>query len=98
MMVIDFGFNDGKVTIGTASVNTIVDGGWEFSDRAVTVKPSSLCPSGWVVGVDGVYGWDALEFIKNMNSRITAGPHFVFIPKSTRQALLEMRDSFVVAA
>ena len=101
MVVVDFGWDDGKVTVGIAKVNTRVNGGWEFTDNNVTVKPtkpSRHFPSGFVVGVDGVYGWDALDFLDKMDRGLDAGPHVVNLPTVTRNALRAMRDSFVTAA
>lgn len=98
MVVIDFGWDDGKVTVGIAKVNTRVKGGWEFTDNDVTVQPSRYQPSGWVICVAGVYGWDALDFLNQMDRGLDAGPHVVNLPTVTRNALRAMRDSFVTAA
>ena len=97
MVAIDFGFNDGKVTIGSAIVD-FYDGGWKSEVRSLSVQPSRSFPSGWAVKVDGVYGWDALEFIGNMNTTMSAGPFSVTVKRDTRVALEEMRASFVGAA
>lgn len=96
MMVIDFGFDDNKTTIGTAYVD-FYDAGWKSTVADVTVKPtkvSSTFPSGWVVGVEGVYGWDAIDFIEKMSTTMAAGPFNVTIKRDARVALTEMRATF----
>lgn len=96
MMVIDFGFDNNKTTIGTAYVDVWNDG-WKTTIADVTVQPtkvSSTFPSGWVVGVSGVYGWDAIEFIEKMNAVLIAGPFNVTIKRDARVAITEMRSTF----
>jgi hypothetical protein len=102
MVVIDFGWDDGKVNVGIAKVNWYKDGEWRFLDKAISVQPVHPCryfPSGWAVMVDGVYGWDAVYFVDNMNKAFReAGEYVVNVPRETRTKLLEMRSTFVGAA
>ena len=97
MVAIDFGFNDGKVTIGSAIV-VFYDGGWKSEIRNVTAQPSRNFPSGWVIGVDGVYGWDAVDFMSKMNATMHAGPFNVTVKRDAKNAIADMRASFVGAA
>lgn len=95
-MVIDFGFNDGKVVIGSAIV-TFWDGGWKSEIRNVTAQPSRTMKSGWVIGVEGVYGWDAVEFDRMMETTMSAGPFNVIVKRDAKNAIADMRASFVGA-
>lgn len=79
MIAIDFGFDDNKINFSALDVHYRNERGETelITGRAVSIRKSSLWPSGWGVGVDGVYAWDAATIVDNWASTWRAGPYTV---------------------
>jgi hypothetical protein len=96
MVAIEFGFNDNKLTLGTATVAKWTAGGWERWSAPVTVCKSADFASGWVIGVTGAYGFDAAQVLeKIMNASLVAGPLHISINRSVLRTIWENRALFV---
>jgi hypothetical protein len=96
MVAIEFGFDDNKITVGTATVATWTEGAWERWSAPVTVRKSDNFASGWAIGVTGAYGFDSAEVIeKIMNASLVAGPLRISIDRGVLRTIWQNRALFV---
>jgi hypothetical protein len=94
--IIDFGWNDNAATIGCVNVTT--SGTGERKSAAVIIKKTSdlkTWPSGWIVKIDGMYGWDAAWFVDHMMYPLKAGPFGCWFMGEARKKVNGVRDLFV---